>query len=462
MATKKQTPKPWKHQAATLRKGKRTPFFFDMSDPGTGKTRPAIERIAHFGGRTLIVAVKSNLEVVWRDEIHKWAPGMIPIVANANNRLAAFRNTHADAIITNIDAVTWIQAQGANFFKKLGISNLIIDESTHYKNHGTKRSKAALWVRQRPSIERVELMSGTPNPISVLDLWHQMMLVDLGDRLGNEFYRFRSTVCQPTKIYVPGGRTINRWDDLPHAEEAVFGLMQPVSIRHEFEECLDIPPNSQRYLDVTLPPKLRADYDQLLRTALIEHAKTPIVSKNAAVLHGKLLQLCSGAVYANSEEYRVFDTSRYELIADLIAERNHPSISFFAWRHQRDCISKALQTRGIKHAHLDGTVTNLSQRTKLINAFQAGDIQHLLIHPKTGAHGLTLTAGRTVIWCSPVPSPETFKQSVHRIYRGGQKHRTETICIRAARTVEEETYASKDRRQFKMSNFLDLIAMGEH
>lgn len=451
-------PKPWKHQKQTLKQSLTHPFFFDMSDPGTGKSRPAIDRFAKQGRRALVLAVKSNLETVWRDEASKWQPAVRPIVAHAENRKEAFKATWADMIVTNIDAAVWIQKQGAKFFAKLGITDIIIDESTHYKNPQAQRSKAALWIRRQPSIERVQALSGTPNPLSVTEFWHQMMLLDLGQRLGDSFYRFRSAVCSPQKVRVAGGREITKWHDLPDAEEAVFGLLQPISIRHAFEECTDIPPNKLSYLDVPLPPKLRAEYDQLEATSILEHTRDPIVGINAAVLYGKLLQLCSGAVYSKDDRYRVFDRTRYELIADLVDERPHASISFFLWQHQKVCLSEELEKRKVPFAVLDGTVTRRGAREQAINDFQRGRLKHLIIHPRTGAHGLTLTTGRTAIWASPVPSPELFKQGIHRIHRGGQIHKTETLCLRAPRTLEEYVYESMNNRKTRMLRFLDLVA----
>ena len=429
-----------------------------MSDPGTGKTRPAIERFAIQGGRALVLAVKSNLDTVWRDEFAMWAPTLIPQVAWAENRRNAFNNKHANVFITNTDAANWIKAQGARWFANLGITHLIIDESTYYKNRTAQRSKSALWIRSQPSVKYVELMTGTPNPLSVLELWHQMMLLDQGATLGREFFRFRHSVCAPEKIRISGGREITKWHDLSHAEEAVFGLLKPVSIRHEFERCTDIPENTLRYLDVHMPAKLRAEYEQLEHAAILEHHEHPIVGVNAAVLYGKLLQLCSGAVYSRDEKYRVFDRTRYELVADLVDERPHASISFFLWQHQKHCLVEELTKRKISFAVLDGTVTQRGARTKAVEDFQAGKIKHLIIHPRTGAHGLTLTTGRTAIWCSPVPSPELFKQGIHRIHRGGQVHKTETICLRAPRTIEDDVYASMNSRKARMDNFLDLIA----
>jgi SNF2 family DNA or RNA helicase len=428
-----------------------------MSDPGTGKTRPAIHNIAANGLRTLVLAVKSNLDPVWFNEIRKWEPKLIPVVAYAENRAEAFKNTHANVIVTNIDAATWIKAQGTRWFKNLGIKQLIIDESTHYKNRTAARSKAALWIRQQSQIERVELMSGTPNPLSVTELWHQMMLLDLGERLGPSFYAFRNTVCDPELIRLGPTKSVTKWHDKEGAEEAIFGLIQPISIRHEFEACSDIPSNTLRYIDIDLPPQLRADYDHLERTALLEHARDPIVGTNAAVLYGKMLQLCSGAVYSSESRYRVFNRARYELVADLVEQRPHPSISFFLWQHQKECLSEELDKRKIEFAVLDGTVTRKGARTQIVKDFQEGKIRHLIIHPKTGAHGLTLTAGRTAIWMSPVPSPELFQQGIHRIWRGGQRFKTETICVRAVRTLEEVVYTSMESRKVRMQNFLDLI-----
>jgi len=449
-------PKMWVHQRETDRELRKTPLFFDMSDPGTGKTRPAIHNIARRGGRTLVIAVKSNLDAVWANEIRAWEPGLVPVTAYAENRKAAFTSVYADVIITNIDATPWIKAQGISWFNKLGIRNLIFDESTHFKNTKTARSKAALWIRERKGIESVELMSGTPNPISVTELWHQMMLLDLGERLGKSFYAFRNAVCEPEQVRVSPIKTVTKWHDLPDAEQAVFSIIAPVSIRHEFERCRSIPANTVRYIDIDLPPKLRAEYDLLERTSILEHAKDPIVGTNAAVLRGKMLQLCSGSAYSTEGRYRVFDRSRIELVADLIEERRHPSVSFYCWQHQRDLLLEELKKRGIEGHTIESR--KRGQTAELVAAFQRGEIRHLCLHPKTGAHGLTLTAGRTTIWCSPVPSPEWFIQGNHRIHRGGQKHRTETICVRARRTVEDVVYEMMEGRKRRMDNFLDLIA----
>ena len=43
------TPDLWPHQVKSLKKYEATPHIFDMSDPGTGKTRAAIEAYVKLG-----------------------------------------------------------------------------------------------------------------------------------------------------------------------------------------------------------------------------------------------------------------------------------------------------------------------------------------------------------------------------------------------------------------------------
>lgn len=126
---KKKIPPLFKHQKkskAFLRKEDRV---FDMSDPGTGKTRAHAEDIAEKreagGGAALVLAPKSILQAAWGNDIEQYVPGLKYVVATADNRKGAFDET-ADVYITNIDAATWLAQQKPSFFKRF--NHLVIDE----------------------------------------------------------------------------------------------------------------------------------------------------------------------------------------------------------------------------------------------------------------------------------------------------------------------------------------------
>lgn len=465
--------KPFAHQKKSLAHALTTPEVFDCSDPGTGKTAVAIwdfeRRRKKKGGCALVLAPRSLLRSTWFNDFKKFAPGIKVSVATAADRGEMFAQD-ADVYVTNVDAVKWLVKQKDSFFKKF--DTLIIDESSAYKHATSQRSKAAAKIAKHFKYRRA--MTGTPNGRSITDVWHQVLLLDGGRRLGKSFFAFRNTVCEPTQV----GRNANaiQWTDKDGAEEAVFGLIQDIVIRHKFEDCTDVPECHRYTLEYELPPKQRKAYDQLQEQQMlvlfpktIANATARLTGKprtdtavvtavNAAVVLGKLLQVASGAVYENSETYHLVDDGRYKMILDLVEERQH-SLVFFHWKHQRDALVAEADRRGLNFAVLDGGTSD-REREALVMKYQAGMLQTIFAHPKSAAHGLTFTRGTTTIWASPTADLELFEQGSKRQHRIGQKNKTEVITILAKDTQDERVYHEiLMPKQKRMTNLLDLFAL---
>lgn len=458
-----------KHQVESLEHDARNPYVFDTSDPGTGKTYVRIIAFAQRrrkGGKCLLVlATKSSLVSTWVNDFAKFAPDMKVVVATAANREKAFA-TEADVYVTNHDAVKWLNKQKKVFFAKFG--ELAIDESTAYKHHTSQRSYAA--YRVSTHFERRCCMTGTPNPGSITDVWHQMMLVDGGKRLGTSFYAFRASCCKPMEVRV-ANRTVTEWVDKDGAEEAVFGLLADITVRHKLEDCTDIPPNHQYTLEYRLSPKQQHAYDFMEAShklplignraaqmaARLKGKAVEITAVNAGTVVNKLLQICAGAVYGNDGKENWIDDERASMVLDLVEARKH-SLVFFLWDHQRDQLIEQAKQRGVKYCVLQGS-TKDSDRVRMIAEYQRGDYQVAFAHPRIMAHSHTLTRGTATIWASPTPDLELFTQGNRRQYRIGQKHKTETIVILANTEVEQRVYHDilqpKDKR---MRTLLDLFA----
>lgn len=446
--------KPFKHQLTSLKHNDKTPIVFDVSDPGTGKTYVRItafaKRRAKGGGCLLVMAPRSLLRTVWFNDFKKFAPHLKVSVADADNRAEAFA-ADADVYVTNIDAAKWLVQQKPAFFKKF--SELDIDESTAYKHHTSQRSKAIAKVAKYFKYRCC--MTGTPNGNTITDIWHQVQLLDDGKRLGFSFYKFRDAVCTPNQV----GRQAQmiKWTDKDGAEEVVFGLLSDIVIRHRFEDCVDIPANHQYPLEYELTAKQLRAYLELEATQmlLLNAKNSAVVAINAAAVATKLLQVASGAVYDGTGEYQVVDRARYELILDLIEQRKH-SLTFFLWKHQRDLLVEEAEKRGIKYCVLDGGTSD-RDREEMVMGYQAGVYQTMFAHPKSAAHGLTLTKGTATIWSSPTYDLEIFKQGSKRQHRMGQTEKTETIVIVAKDTIEQKVYDSMLAKDARMTNLLDLF-----
>lgn len=440
------------HQRETVQFLLNNPRAFVLNDPGTGKTASALvavrELMSQGWRRALILAPKAILEPSWAADCREFTPELSVATAFAKNRMQAF-SSGADIVVTNHDAVNWIH-------DNLGILDtfdiIIIDESTAYKNRAAKRSKRLLSLIQDFPI-RVA-MTGTPMPNTVQDIWHQALLIDDGERLGNNFFRFRATTCTPT---ARGAYT--QWDDRAGAQEAVADLLSDISIRFKFEDCIDIPPNFTSTVEYDLNQKTRDMYNELLKECLLQFENDEVTAVNAAVLVGKLLQIASGAVYSSETagKVNIVDTERYELIAELCSQRKH-SVVAYQWGHQRDLLIEALERAGInRYCVVNNNITSGPDSTgELVKRFQAGEYQVCLAHPKSASHGLTLTRATTTIWASPTHNAEHFEQFNRRIYRTSQTQRTETIRIVGRDTVDAEVYANLDR---KLTRQLDLLSL---
>lgn len=445
----------------------------------TGNTGKTAVRIWAFEKRhkkrkarkALVLAPKSLLRAVWYDDFKRFAPSLRVVVSTAGEHDKIFAQD-ADVYVTNIDAVKWLVKKPKSFFKDF--DELIVDESTAYKHHTSDRSKAVRKIAQH--FKYRSCLTGTPNSNSITDVWHQVYILDDGKRLGHSFYAFRNAVCDVEQV----GRSQHavRWTDKEGAEEVVFSLLSDIVIRHKLEECTDIPPNHQYTVDFEMGQRQKLAYMQMEERAIMElygsptevaHAKVlgkPLKPKahvtaiNAAAVATKLLQVSSGAVYDNDGKYHVIDTERYSFVLDLVEQRKH-SVVFFLWDHQRDLLVAEAERRGLTFAVIDGGVRE-RDRHDIVKGFQAGAFRTVFLHPKSAAHGLTLTRGTAAIWASPTVDAEFFNQGARRVYRLSQKQRTETITVIAKGTREERVYHEiLAPKQARMKNLLDLFS-GAH
>ena len=446
----KEIPELFAHQGITVDYLMENDNAYDASDPGTGKTRSALEMILRrqkAGAKKAIVfAPKSILVPSWANDLRAFTPTLRYVVATATNRKKAFAQD-VDVYITNIDAAKWVLANVD--LTKFDI--IILDECTAYKHRTSARSKAMAGITKQ--IQYKVGMSGTPNPNGVLDLWHQYFLLDGGAHLGTNFWKFRMTVCEPTQTG-PGPEMI-KWTDKPGVASAVADLLADMTIRHKMEECISIPPHSVHKIYFDLDKKHAKAYKDLADHAIIELSKQTVTAIHKGALRTKLLQLASGAVYDVEGASAIASTARYELVLDLAEERESCVIAF-TWRHQRDEILRLAKKRGIDFALIDGSVKD-ADRTKAVKDFQSGKIKILFAHPMSASHGLTLTKGTTTIWSGPIDDAERFQQFNRRIYRAGQDRKTETLMVCANDTIEDGVYNNLDCKVSDMVDLLDIL-----
>lgn len=446
-------PPLFEHQKTTVDFILSREAVFILNDPGTGKTRTVLEAFVkhkeqHPHARMCVLAPLSILEPSWAGDIKKFTPTLQFSIAYAKNRDKAFAS-ESDVYITNHDAVKFLAKTKVLF----GADDwLVVDESTAFKNPTSQRSKALRNISS--SYGKRILMTGTPVPNTVCDIWHQVVCLDQGEHLGNSFWKFRSQVCMPTPV--PGMPNVSNWEDKPGATEWVMDMIRDIAIRYKAEDCLDLPENRVHTVYTQLPKQVYAQYIQLARESVLDLETGRISAVHAGSRVKKLLQLCTGAVYDELGAPKFAHSDRYALVTDLVEQRPHPCIVAYNWKHEREQLQALCKKQGIEFAFIDGDVP-ASKRAAIVDQFQNGDIKLLACHPQAAGHGLTLTAGKTTIWCSPTYNSEHFQQLNRRIHRAGQTEKTETILIAAEFTAELQVYEKLQGKLGRMEELLELF-----
>lgn len=444
----------WAHQQHSLEFFSARQRALDFSSPGTGKTAVQIRRYADrpkaSRKRWLIVCPKTLMVAAWGEDIEKFAPELTVSFAFAENREEAFKAA-TDVVVINTDGVKWLtDKKNEKYLKQF--DHLTIDEVSSFKHPTSQRTKAM--VKLRKYFSHRYAMSGTPNPNTVMELFVPALIVDDGRRLGTSYSRMRAVMQTPEQVGPSPDHL--KWADKPGANQAVNELLSDITIRHAFEDVMThVPANHKHTVRFDLSKKARKAYDTMAVECLLAFGEDVVSAVHAASLRTKLLQIASGAVYDGAGGYKVIDDTRYDLIADMVEDREH-SVVFFNWHHQRDLLVKHFNARKISHAVIDGEVPQRT-RDEIVKEYQDGEYQTILLHPRTGAHGLTLTRGDTTIFSSPLYEADLMEQGLARIYRGAQDKVTNTVFIEAKNTVEQIVYARLHDKNASMQDLLQLM-----
>lgn len=435
---------------------------FDFSDCGTGKTRSVLDFLCDLKMEGILPPVLmfgplSILEPAWADDCANWTPQLKTQLCYANKREQSLM-AQADIHLLNHDAISFLaDYDNRHILDKFKGAIVIIDEFTAYKTYNAQRSKNMHYVAQLQDVKprMVLQMSGTPKTKSVCDIWMPAMIADNGERLGNQFFRFRFDMCDG----IQKGRDAKmmKWVDKAGSSELVFDLLSDISIRHQEADCQDLPDNRQWTKKVTLPATVMKSYKTMLSTDLMMNDDgEPVTAVHAAAKLTKLLQLCSGAVYDETGNPIKFHKERYELVIQLVREVPH-SIVAFNWAHEKEALKREALKYNLRFAFIDGSVP-VEERTEIVRLFQQGIFDTVFCHPVAAGHGLTFTKANRTIWCSPTLRTEAFLQFNKRVHRGGQNKETDTIFICSKDTKEEQVYEMLQNEQSSLSDMLALFA----
>jgi SNF2 family DNA or RNA helicase len=437
---------PYDHQKTTASFLTLNKKAFCFNEQGTGKTASAIWASDYLldqnkVNRVLVICPLSIMESAWRNDLFNFAMHRkVDVAYGAAKKRKEIINNGAEYVIINYDGLEIVADEVANG----GFDLIIVDEATHYKNVQTKRWKTLNKLVNKDTW--LWMMTGTPAAQSPTDAYGLARLVNPAN-VPRFFGSFRDKVM--VKI------TNFKWIPKEDATETVHSVLQP-AIRYTKEECLDLPPMVYVKREVDMTRQQKKYYNELKNKMITQAAGEQITAANAAVNMNKLLQISSGAVYADNGDALEFDiTNRYKVMREVIDESSKKVLVFVPFRHTIDLLTQKLRNDGITTEIINGDVP-APKRTDIFKRFQEqDDPKVLVIQPQSAAHGVTLTAANTVIWWAPTSSLETYAQANARVHRSGQDQKCTVVHLQGS-YVEKRVYTLLDNRIDVHTKMIDL------
>jgi len=414
------------YQKDLIEKAKTSPNLGLFLPPGLGKTATTLTIIAEqFKGKTLIIAPKRVAQTVWDTEINKWQHlsnlTCSKILGSEKQRLEAL-SVEADIYIINLENVTWL----CGLSDKLVFTNLVIDESSRFKDPSTKRFKAL--KKHLKGFSRRLILTGTPTPQGLPDLWSQVGILDLGQRLETSLTKFRDKYLTPDQMN-RHTRVIYSWKLQPNADQIIKNKIEDICFSLKAEDYLQLPSCTSLYHKIDLDPQVKSKYNELRKDMVVEIGKGHITAPTAATLANKLLQFTSGAVYGQDGEPQEVHRTKLEYLESIMEESSSPTLVFYHFKHSLNRIRLQFPQSVV----LDDDN---------IAAWNRGEIRMLLAHPQSGGIGINLqcNAGETAqtVWFDLPWSSENYIQANARVYRQGQKVPVILHHLVMANTIDEQ------------------------
>lgn len=438
---------PMEHQmetAAFLTTRKRA---LCLNAPGTGKTISALwgaDFLLTEGAirKVLIVAPLSTLKVVWARELRHHLPhrSFVICVGDRAKRLELLETPGVQYVIINHDGFTNISPH------LTGFDLVIYDEATALKTPGSQRYKVfSKWVSTY--MPWLWLLTGTPISQTPADAWTLARLMD-SPACPRSYTTFKDRVMHKITQY--------KWAPRPDALSTVRAVLQP-SIRFSLDECKDIPETLYVGRKCSLSSAQTTAFKDMKNNAVaLFSTGQQVTAANAAVVLGKLLQICGGMVYSDSGAVEVGAEDRYQALKTLIEEIGDKVVVYCPLRALQDWLYARMQKDGISVAAVHGDVGR-AERDQIFNNFQHTDEPTVLLaHPRVASHGLTLTRARDVIWYLPVYSLEQYEQANARIRRLTTDGKTAAWHIWAT-PFEAELYRRLRTKQTVLTDFLTMV-----
>lgn len=428
-------------------------------DPSMGKTGIVLaalsllrsERVA---GSALVLAPLRVAHSVWPGESRKWQDfnGMRVTVLHGPDKAYRLRQP-ADVYVMNYEGLPWLYDELVNWEGDWPFDVLVLDESSKVRNTQTQRFKLL-----RPMINnfrRRYILTGSPAPKSLLNLYGQMYMLDGGATLGGYFTRFRERYFVPPKKQ-NGDYT---WRLRKGADEEIYDAIAPLVLRLAADDYLQLPDVITNDVEILLPKKAMREYVSMENMLRMQVESGAITAKNVGVAVGKCRQITSGAVYDDMRQWHAIHDAKVDAVIDLVDEIEGRGVMvLYEYQHELERIQARMKKEYGETFPVLSSKNSPAKNLQIEADWNAGRIPILFGHPAAMGHGLNLQdAGYAQIWTSTTWDYELYDQTVRRLRRVNRAQPVIVHRLVVPGTVDEDVIKTLEMNERGQQALFDAL-----
>lgn len=430
----------------------------------------AVEQLIQKGlvarGKILVCGKLATLHQGWAEDIKRFT-GLkanilwVPTAYKRKEKIRALLEDEADIYLINHEGVRIYQKELA----AKGFQSVVIDESTVMKSYRSDRSKGGAFAKAvayvSHSAQRRIIMTGTPAPNGAHDLWGQLNFLDPHGFMIEASWKDFRTEHMNTVYY---GDPLNPATPVSYVMkqesiEKIANIVNPLAYRVRIDDVLpDLPELTIIKRIVTMNSAQAEHYTEMEETLHTkiddEHVTVTIVLSQIQ----KLRQITGGFIMdAKGEAHPIAgENPKLEMLDQLLNEEiahDKKVIIFAQYKEEFELLKERYKEHNLVTYYGD-----VSAKDKLANldAFiNDPKVRIIILHPKSCAHGVTLTCSHYIIFYSGSHSSEEDYQALHRIKRNSQKHPMFVYYLLAFDTIDEVMFDVVSLKHHQQAALID-------
>lgn len=455
-----------------------------FADPGTGKTGMVLAALtalkkAGMANRALIIAPRLVIHNVWPNEIKKFDQfqhlkhALFHAEGKDINLIHEFVEPKADIVLTNPESLKWmLEALKLKWFtrKRNPLAwpwdVLIIDESSKFKEPGSVRFKTLKPFL--PLFNRRCILTGTPAPHSLADIWSQLYIVDQGEALGPNITRFKKDYFEidNPKFYSYKLR--------PGSADIIHRKIAHKIIRFD-ETLFKLPERIINDVKIKLPEKARKIYDDMESQLFAELDSGDVAAPSESSKYQLCRQISNGRMYDpelvqpageilddKGRKVHTIHREKIEAVENILDElQGKPALISYFYRHDLTALKPVLERRfKFKKCPYIGAGASVAEINQHIKNWNAGKLPALVVHPASMAHGLNLqSGGNDLIFYSLTDNLEDYQQLIKRLHRRGVDGQVRIHRILAEKTIDDAVKLRLNQKAENQTTLLEAVKM---